>query len=1035
MASLLGRLAGGLVLALLAGVARGQTPHLVVDLNPLGASSDAQALRVSGGALYFVATDSGGRIGLWRTDGTVGNATKLAEIGDTGTYRNSAYQPTDVNGRLFFVGPTASGSALWTSDGTAAGTMPIAVFSGLAQVSQLTSFAGMLVFVAPDYGDGTELWRSDGTAVGTVPVADINPSGGSYPRGLTVAGGVLYFAATEPSTGTELWRSDGTAAGTMLVADIAPGSASSNPGLFTAANGLVFFTANDAATGYELWRTDGTAGGTFEVADINPGSGGSNAFVIGVSNGIVYLSAYEPVGGQALWKTDGTAPGTVRLGGGQSPRYLTDLNGSAYFFSYDPVNASALWKSDGTPGGTVAVRSVIANATPLRVGNELFFAGYDNIGGTELWKSDGTTSGTGLAADVYPGAGGSMPGDLTAFTGDVFFSAGEPTGERELWRSDGTGAGTVKAVDITPAGSAGSLLSHFVDVGGTLYFILQPGPTSGQTYLWQSDGTAAGTLSVSPDSPRELIAWNGRLFFASDTGLERLDAGQTTLLTSGAAIHDLTVAGGLLYFYHSAAVARSDGTAAGTVDLATILGQQICSTFGCTNLPSNPRFFTALGGQVLFVADAASGFELWKTDGTAAGTSRLANVGTGWGGEPLGTLRAVNGVVYFAALHHELWRSDGMAAGTTLVADIGPASDPAELTDLGGTLVFVASDASGGRELWTSDGTAGGTARIIDLNPGAADASPAGLTVVGGRLYFAATEPAGGRELWTSDGTAGGTTRVADIDPGPGSSNPTGLVALDGRLYFSASEPGSGAELWRSDGTAGGTVRLADANPGPDGSRPAQITPVGGGLFFTAFLPATGSELWTLSPQCDAGAPDGDGDGLCDALDLCTNVGHVTLARPRLTVRKLLAGAGGQTLKLTADLTVPTSPPIDPVGKGIRVLIADAMGGTVADVRVPNGDYARATKTGWRRRGNGWRFVDPSGLKASVKGDPLTPGFLRVGLSVTHRTYTVTAAGLPLAATVVVDAPRAATGQCGELAFLAGACGFDASGQTVTCRP
>ena len=100
-----------------------------------------------------------------------------------------------------------------------------------------------------------------------------------------------------------------------------------------------------------LWRTDGTAGGTFEVADINPGSGGSNAFVIGVSNGIVYLSAYEPVGGQALWKTDGTAPGTVRLGGGQSPDYLTDLNGTAYFFSYDPVNASrALWKSDGTLG-------------------------------------------------------------------------------------------------------------------------------------------------------------------------------------------------------------------------------------------------------------------------------------------------------------------------------------------------------------------------------------------------------------------------------------------------------------------------------------------------------------------------------------------------------------------------------------------------------------------------------------------------------------------------------------------------------------
>src|SRR5439155_1431091 len=307
---------------------------------------------------------------------------------------------------------------------------------------------------------------------------------------------------------------------------------------------------------------------------------------------------------------------------------------------------------------------------------------------------------------------------------------------RALWKSDGTPGGTVAVRSVIANATP-------LRVGNELFFAGYD--NIGGTELWKSDGTTSGTGLAADVYPGAGGSMPGDLTaFASDSGLERLDAGQTTLLTSGAAIHDLTVAGGLLYFGHGAAVARTDGTAAGTVDLATILGQQICSTFGCTNLPSNPRFFTALGEQVLFVADATSGFELWKTNGTAAGTSRLANVGTGWGGEPLGTLLAANGVVYFAAWHHELWRSDGTAAGTTLVADIGPASDPAELTDLGGTLVFVARAASGGRELWTSDGTAGGTARIIDLNPGAADASPAGLTVVGGRLYFAATEPAGG---------------------------------------------------------------------------------------------------------------------------------------------------------------------------------------------------------------------------------------------------------------------------------------------------
>src|SRR5262245_20975649 len=70
-------------------------------------------------------------------------------------------------------------------------------------------------------------------------------------------------------------------------------------------------------------------------------------------------------------------------------------------------------------------------------------------------------------------------------------------------------------------------------------------------------------------------------------------------------------------------------------------------------------------------------------------------------------LAEVNGLVYFratdAASGTELWRSDGTANGTVLVKDIfaGPGSSiPELLTSANGKLFFTATDGIHGRELW-----------------------------------------------------------------------------------------------------------------------------------------------------------------------------------------------------------------------------------------------------------------------------------------------------------------------------------------------
>ena len=218
----------------------------------------------------------------------------------------------------------------------------------------------------------------------------------------------------------------------------------------------------------------------------------------------------------------------------------------------------------------------------------------------------------------------------------------------------------------------------------------------------------------------------------------------------------------------------------------------------------------------------------------------------------------VNGEMFFvgkdAAHGTQLWDTNGSASGTTQLTDgedkVGGIY-PSDLTALGGTLYFIASNSDGaGEQIWKSDGTVKGTALVTNRSTGGGTYGylyPSDLAAFNGKLYFAGMHPSDGYQLFTTDGTSAGTAMVKDIAGPPGTyglpgSYPSDLTAAGGLLYFSATDTSHGTQLWATDGTAAGTALMTTGNAARGGTAPQFLTADGGTLYFTGFSPSTGTQ-------------------------------------------------------------------------------------------------------------------------------------------------------------------------------------------------
>ncbi len=851
--------------------------------------------------IYYVARDQEFGEELWVSDGTSEGTMLLKDINpgpessNLEADYNSAYEGFVISGNRFFfrADDGTHGLELWVSDGTAAGThlvKDIAVGAASAAPTLLTDVNGTLFFIS-----GTDLYKSDGTSAGTTWLGFFS----SIPlQPLAALNGVLYFAADGGTGGVELWKSDGTPGGTVRVVDINPGSAGSNPQWFTAVDGELFFGADDGIHGRELWKTTGTAATTVFVRDINPGAPSSDPNSLFNFNNTLLFAADDGTHGQELWKSDGVGRSTVLVAdmtpGTNSSgiiRFGETLNGVA-ILAVDNENANGgivdwePWVTDGTAAGTRMLRNINTNlyngiSYPggfLRVSNTVYFSADDGTHGIELWKTDGTSNGTVLVRDITPGSDGSFATPLGVFDGDLLFTT-EFTSTNFLWRSDGTSAGTVPLPTALP--DHGSFPASLCDVNGRLYFSVTSDTFQLQQEFWQSDGTEAGTTPIYTNlsGGATLIGAAGNVPVLYCTNKFYFTSGQSLSMPSviGANPQGFVSMNNRAFFAGfgpgGLELWKTDGTLNGTVLVKDI--NPLTTQFG-DPLPSQPFGLTPMNGVLYFFADDGShGFELWRSDGTTAGTTLVKDIRSGSSDSLLPGSQdsrladknmqpcALGNLLFFCArafitgpYGYELWRSDGTAAGTVQVRDIftgtnsiGLSNDsiPADLTAVGSVVYFSAEDGTTGRELWRSDGTTFGTARVRDINPGTNSSNPLLLTAVGNALYFTADDGTNGRALWRSD--ARGTFMVKDFANGLTFATISELTSFGDDLYFVVSttlfiglNSTHSAQVWRTDGSLSGTVPVTSF---PNNSAvPSHLTVSGGRLYFAAEDPAGGVELF-----------------------------------------------------------------------------------------------------------------------------------------------------------------------------------------------
>lgn len=358
--------------------------------------------------------------------------------------------------------------------------------------------------------------------------------------------------------------------------------------------------------------------------------------------------------------------------------------------------------------------------------------------------------------------GSSDPKSFIKLNELIIFPAARSDDEgRELWCFNSVTQKSILLKDIYPGHNSGvSGNPASVKLNNKIYFLAQQ--NSSYYQLWVTDGTTTGTIKL-------------------------------TDLSSNFEINELVVAENRIFFYQNNELWVYD-------TIANSL--QLLKTF---EYSGNVKLYSFNNAIFLAANDGIHGKEIWKSDGTPAGTILLKDITPNSGGSISNDFKIIefNNKFYFIAnlpTGYELYESDGTTLGTISVKPVNVQELDGAATD--NYFVFRGFDPSGsGVEPWVSNGTAAGTQLLKDLIPGVTSSMAMNKFIrFNNKIYFESntngTSPGYGNYIWETDGTEAGTVLF----------NTPPDMKLYGKssdgLYLFFTTPNTGVRYWITNGSS-----------------------------------------------------------------------------------------------------------------------------------------------------------------------------------------------------------------------------------------
>lgn len=446
------------------------------------------------------------------------------------------------------------------------------------------------------------------------------------------------------------------------------------------------------------------------LKDLTPGAGSSyitenNIYNIGAE--AVFVNTDD----SSVWITTGSTAGTNMLFRYQpstmlsytNPYAFCKVNSKLFYFVDADYDTTKLYYYDLTANNTFFVKAfkkvgmgfnnshnwhypVIEFQNKLVFGALAFEDAHIVLGkGQELWESDGTPAGTKMMADVNFGAGSSMCTGFVKAYGSLFFIAttqiGSPTPTTRLWVTDGTAVGTVAHPgNIFFSATTYHLKYRFLN--GKLHVVSPDLVTVGSNLstVWRVESaTSTANASFSVYNLAGYGYYNNQYYF---TGIP---------YNSGPA--DVK----------SVELYKTDYNSNGSTQ-----AELVKDINPSPNAGAGSYVIDAFNGKLYFVAtDDTYNAQLWQTDGTDAGTTKLTSFKAKFNLNQLNQFTVINNKIYFMADDStngfELQMLDPATNAVTsynIKSGDEPYNAPQYFLPVGNFAIYLYDDGTNGMEPW-----------------------------------------------------------------------------------------------------------------------------------------------------------------------------------------------------------------------------------------------------------------------------------------------------------------------------------------------